>query len=290
MYPLTYILLTLCVVTAQGFIPTNSRIQLSSRHFDGPLTALASNGKGSQSSNIPKSPAERDQQAIQAVQVAIKNPKTPSLPLIECEFPPLAALNKLGDGSLRSANLVDDANLAFGAKLVKALSPILFGPKVWFFTSSTSSINFMDKARKTIQGAQAIASLRDGIPEGIGKGDICVVMAPSVRQDYAMARDLATRNPVVLVNGMAKDQKSVGGDATMAYFLKPLTYNSQVVGYLVRNYPRDWTTIDVVTKAVLATYKDSDILFGNTNTPDLRDPGRRVQKSVDDRAIRARQS
>lgn len=62
----------------------------------------------------------------------------------------------------------------------------------------------MDKAMKTIKGAQAIVSLRDGIPEGIGKGDVCIVMAPSVRQDYIMARDLATRNPVVLVNGVAK--------------------------------------------------------------------------------------
>ena len=81
----------------------------------------------------------------------------------------------------------------------------------------------------------------------------------------------------------------MGGDATMAYFLKPLTYNSQVVGYLVRNYPKDWTTIDSVSQEILSTYRDSDILFGNTNTPDLRDPGKRVQKSVDDRAIRARQ-
>ena len=94
--------------------------------------------------------------------------------------------------------------MAFGAKLVKSLSPLFFGPKVWFFTSSTASLNFMDKAKKTIQGAQSIASLRDGIPEGIGKGDICIVMAPSVRQDYTMARDLATRNPVVLVNAVAK--------------------------------------------------------------------------------------
>ena len=52
----------------------------------------------------------RDQQAILAIQAAIKAPKTSSLPLIECEFPPLAALNRLGDGSLRSANLVDDVS------------------------------------------------------------------------------------------------------------------------------------------------------------------------------------
>lgn len=75
----------------------------------------------------------------------------------------------------------------------------------------------------------------------------------------------------------------------MGYFLKPLTYNSQVVGYLARKYPNDWTTIDLSTKAVLCTYSDSEILFGKTNTPDLRDPGRRVQKAVDERAIQARQ-
>ena len=74
----------------------------------------------------------------------------------------------------------------------------------------------------------------------------------------------------------------------MAYFLKPLTYNSQVVGYLTRKYPNDWTLVDLVSNKVLSTYKDSEILFGNSNSPDLRDPGRRVQKAVDERAIQAR--
>lgn len=75
----------------------------------------------------------------------------------------------------------------------------------------------------------------------------------------------------------------------MAYFLKPLTYNSQIIGYLARKYPNDWTTVDLVSNKVLSTYSDSEILFGKTNTPDLRDPGRRVQKAVDERAIQARQ-
>ena len=51
--------------------------------------------------------SERDRQAIDGVKAAISSPKTPSFPLIECEFPPLQALNKLGDGSLRSAAEVD---------------------------------------------------------------------------------------------------------------------------------------------------------------------------------------
>lgn len=62
-YPLlNFILLSLCVVPVQGFIPTigiqHSRIQWSTPQV-GTRTALAANGKGSASSTIPKSPVER---------------------------------------------------------------------------------------------------------------------------------------------------------------------------------------------------------------------------------------
>jgi hypothetical protein len=53
-----------------------------------------------------------DNQAIRAVKAAVAKPKNPKFPLIECEFPPLASLNKLGDGSMRSSNLVDDVSTA----------------------------------------------------------------------------------------------------------------------------------------------------------------------------------
>ena len=52
----------------------------------------------------------------------------------------------------------------------------------------------------------------------------------------------------------------------MAYFLKPLTYNSQIAGYLVRCYPGKWVTIDAASKQVLGTFDDAEILVGNTNT------------------------
>ena len=76
----------------------------------------------------------------------------------------------------------------------------------------------------------------------------------------------------------------------MAYFLKPLTYNSQLAGYLARSYPSDWTTIDAISKQVLKTYTDAEILVSKTNTPDLRESGKLVQKSVDERAINARKN
>ena len=59
-------------------------------------------------SPLPKYNVCRDKQAIDSIKAAIKKPKTKSFPLIECEFPPLTELNKLGDGSLRSANQVND--------------------------------------------------------------------------------------------------------------------------------------------------------------------------------------
>ena len=74
----------------------------------------------------------------------------------------------------------------------------------------------------------------------------------------------------------------------MAYYLKPLTYNSQVAGYLLRAYPSSWTVLDSQSKAVLGSFTDAQILVDRTNTPDLRESGRSVQKSVDERAIRAR--
>jgi hypothetical protein len=83
--------------------------------------------------------------------------------------------------------------------------------------------------------------------------------------------------------------ESVPGKATMAYFLKPLTYNSQIAGYLVRSFPGKWTAVDAVTKQALGAFTDAEILFGASNTPDLRESGRLVQKATDDRAIAARQ-
>lgn len=74
----------------------------------------------------------------------------------------------------------------------------------------------------------------------------------------------------------------------MAYYVKPLTYNSQVAGYLLRSYPSPWTTVDATTDAVLGTATDAQILVPDTNTPDLRASVKSVQQAVDARAIAAR--
>lgn len=63
---------------------------------------------------------------------------------------------------------------------------------------------------------------------------------------------------------LLQDQKSVPGSATMAYFVKPLTYNSQVAGYLIRSYPSSWTVLDAQTKAVLGSFTGENRLLVDT--------------------------
>lgn len=240
----------------------------------------------------------RNKQAVKAVQAALASPRTPSYRLLECEFPAVASLNKLGDGSLRSANEVDDANLATAKMIVQSLSPIIsgLGPAVWLLTSTAASATFQRKAAAAAAGKDpSVHSLKDG-PPAVKSRDVCVLVAPCTSADYAMAQQLVSNgNAVVLVNGLAKDPKSVSGAATMAYFLKPLTYNSNIAGYLIRSYPGPWTVVEAsgggavpTTTNTLATFTDAEILVPGTNTPDLRAAVRLVQKAVDARAIRAR--
>jgi hypothetical protein len=66
------------------------------------------------------------------------------------------------------------------------------------------------------------------------------------------------------------------------------TYNSQIAGYLIREYPGLWTTLDTKGRS-LGAMGDDEILVKGTNTPDLRTAVRQVQKAVDQAAIRARQ-
>lgn len=170
------------------------------------------------------------------------------------------------------------------------------GKKVYLVMSTSASNSLMNKVqtkmKKSGGGATTVIALRDGLPENVGttKNNVFLFLTPSSQRDYQTARSLVeeTGCPTVVVNASFKDQKSIPPNATMAYFLKPLTYNSQVAGYLIRAYPSLWTVLDSQSKAVLGAFTDTQILVDRTNTPDLRQSGRLVQKAVDERAIRAR--
>ena len=73
-----------------------------------------------------------DKQAIDSIKAAISKPRNPSFPLVECEFPPLDALNKLGDGSQRSADQVDNVSrLLFGKTRHCCCCPVTLSLKLY---------------------------------------------------------------------------------------------------------------------------------------------------------------
>lgn len=289
------IFLSLCISYIDGFasVPGIIRFTSKTREIRTTTTRTSSTRISAGASKIPSSIAERDKDAIQSIRYSLDRV---SYPLIECEFPVLQSLNKLGDGSLRSTIEAQDANLAFVDKLVKELNGFLgFGGKSSTLVMSSSASNSFTNQVK--QKMKKVISLKDdGISKNtssatINKKEVFIFLTPSSKTDFQIAKQLADDGiSVVIVNAFAKDQKSISSQATMAFYYKPLTYNSQVAGYLIRSYPSDWTVFDAVSKDVLKTFTDDEILVENTNTPDLRESGRLVQKSVDLRAIKARGS
>jgi len=157
---------------------------------------------GGGGAKAPTSTANRDSAAINAIKSALQKPRNPKCPLVECEFPALAALNKLGDGSLRSATEAEDANIAFASKLCsKVGSP--FGPKVNLVVSSSASRSFMDKVQKKVKGA-SICSVKDLASTSVS-GTTSVFLTPSSKADYQEARKLAEGGcPTVIVNALFK--------------------------------------------------------------------------------------
>lgn len=163
----------------------------------------SSSGAGA-AAKAPTSTTNRDNDAINAIKAAIQNPRNTNFPLVESEFPALANLNKLGDGSLRSATEAEDANIAFVAKLCSQVGNPIFGPKVNLIISSSASRNFVDKVQKKVKGA-TICSVKDIATSSVTSTGVCVFLTPSSKTDYQEARKLAEGGcSTVIVNGLFK--------------------------------------------------------------------------------------
>lgn len=170
------------------------------------IFGASSSGSG-QKVEIPKDSSTRDRQAIAGIKAAIGSTSASSL--LECEFPVLEQLNKLGDGSLRSAKEAEQANLKFAIKLMKELKPLPFlGPRLWLLTSSASSKNFDNAAATKSKAAGATYhSLRTGLPTDVDGDDIVLLLNPSSSGDYSAAKTMAfseVSTTVIIINGFAK--------------------------------------------------------------------------------------
>lgn len=183
------------IICIDGFVPTDPGIQfiptrIGSKTRTSPLSVA---------SKIPSSIAERDKQAIQAIRSSLDRV---SYPLIECEFPVLQSLNKLGDGSLRSTIEAQEANLAFIKKLVQELNGFMgFGKPSTLVMSSSASNAYFNQARNKVE---KVISLKDGMFT-IKKKEVYIFLTPSSKADFKIANDLAKDGvPVVIVNAFAK--------------------------------------------------------------------------------------
>ena len=56
----------------------------------------------------------------------------------------------------------------------------------------------------------------------------------------------------------------------MAYYLKPMTFNSGICGYCIRRYPNDWVVWSAKTASPLADYKVSFVEAQGCLRPDLQ--------------------
>jgi hypothetical protein len=163
----------------------------------------------------------RDKQAISGIKSALS---LPSPTLIECEFPPLVELNKLGDGSLRSSLQAEDANVAFVSRLVGEIGLPFLGPKANVLVSSSGSNSFLGKVRSKVKSG--VYSLKEeSVMERMEKGDVCVVLTPSSAKDYRVAKELAEGGfKTVIVNGLFKVRTLCFADAySSAGYSIPMT-------------------------------------------------------------------
>ena len=201
----------LILSTVQGFSPSffiqQSRTDRSilSRFLKNESSLRMIFGNGSSKIDIPSTSAARDTQAILAVKAAL-NPSSKASSLIECEFPVLEQLNKLGDGSLRSAKDAENANLAFTTKLVKGIKPLPFiGPPVRLVTSSAASKSFSVSASKVASSLGVkYFSLREGTPSDVTSDEVVIFLNPSSSSDYSAAQKLSNTATSIILNGFAK--------------------------------------------------------------------------------------
>lgn len=185
-----------------GFVPSDPKIQFMIPRQIGSSTRSSS--LSVVASKIPSSIAERDKQAIQAIRSSLDRV---SYPFIECEFPVLQSLNKLGDGSLRSTIEAQEANLAFINKLVKELNGFMgFGKPSTLVMSSSASNAYCNQARNKVE---KVISLKDGMFK-IKKKEVYIFLTPSSKTDFKIANDLADNGvAVVIVNAFAKVSDTV---------------------------------------------------------------------------------
>jgi len=155
---------------------------------------------------VPSSYDAIHQQAIDSVVAGLQA----GLRRMEVEFPPIAQVNKLSDGSKSSEALVRRANVGFLAKVVEAMSRS--ASTVWVLCGDGLTKQEVDKARLPPNARTQL--IKDGAPP-CSPGDVILVHPPSDSKQWSAASAMASSAPVVVINGYANNGHR---DFEMAYY------------------------------------------------------------------------
>jgi hypothetical protein len=185
-----------------------------------------------QLSGLPPVPTSYDEihaQAIASVAEGLKAGKR----RLEVEFPPIAQTNKISDGSASSQATVRRANVAFNAKVAAALSKS--AARVLVLCEDAATLQEM--LRAVLPSNAVCALIKDATSVGPRKGDIILSCQPANSKSWIASAQLESEAPVVVLNGFQYNGYKA---FDMAYYLKPMTFNSGICGYCIRSFPYDW--------------------------------------------------
>ena len=178
---------------------------------------------------VPSSYDEIHAQAIASVTAGLQAGRR----RLEVEFPPIAQTNKISDGSASSQATVRRANVAFNAKVCAALSPS--ASRVLVLCEDSSTLQEMSRA--ALPANAVCALIKDAATVGPRQGDVILSCQPADSKSWMASAQLESQAPVVVLNGFQYNGYKA---FDMAYYLKPMTFNSGICGYCIRQFPNDW--------------------------------------------------
>jgi len=203
---------------------------------------------------VPRDSKAIRSQAIAGVRAALRSKRDS---FWEVEFPPLQQLNKLGDGSARSAREVDQVNCQFAAELSQNAGRAT----VLVACGSAQEAELGKRAR----GA-TIISVREA-QQAVQPGKVAIIVSPSDTSHWAAAQALAeSGRPSVVVNAFTNHGY---GGCQHAFYLKPITAYGAVAGTVLKRHPGPYECFDAVGKLV-PSVKVPIARQGRLATPDLR--------------------
>jgi len=189
-------------------------------------------GKGA-TAKLPKSYDEIHAQAIASIEASLAG----GYRAVEVEFPAIASVNKQSDGSASSQAMVRKANVVFVAKVAAALSAGGRCERVFLLAGDRATLQELSRAG--LPQSTVLGVLQDGAPSA-GARDVILVATPAETRQWAGALLLSRQSPVVVLNGACNNGYK---GFEMAYYLKPMTFNSQVNGYVTRQLPGAWMVL-----------------------------------------------